>query len=204
MINGHAAPFLMAASILGLGFGYGKIMLFDRNDFIRAGGIAAISHSVGEDHAFSKALARIGLKTVFAAETVQQIAGAKTVRAVWVRQLRWMMVRRQEEPAAFILEPFFSGLSAAIVGAIGAPALGRSPWLIAGATILLWLTAEVLLIVAKGWGWRWQSPFAAICRELMIPVLWVRTLTAKHVYWGDMLIDIRQRGRRREPNMGEQ
>ena len=110
MINGHGAPLLMAASVLGLGFGYGKIMLFDRNDFVRAGGIDAISHSVGEDHALSKALARIGLKTLFADETVDQIAGAKTFRAVWARQSRWMMVRRQEEPLAFILEPFFSGL----------------------------------------------------------------------------------------------
>jgi ceramide glucosyltransferase len=196
MINGHAAPLLLAASALGFGFGYGKIMLFDRRNFVQAGGIDAISTSVGEDHALSKALARLGLRTAFAADVVRQVAGDKSFSDVWNRQLRWMVVRRQEEPAAFYAEVFFSGAFTTFVGAVGARAAGVPWWAAAGATVLIWMGAEGALLLGKGWEVRWRFPLAAICRELMIPALWLRTWTARKVVWGDALIDVRRHGAR--------
>jgi ceramide glucosyltransferase len=193
MINGHAAPLLLAASALGWGFGYGKILLFDRRDFERAGGVAAIAHAIGEDHALSKAMARIGLRTVFAESLVRQTAGPRTFREVWQRQLRWMVVRRCEAPLAFYLEPFFSCLFTASAGAIGASVLGMPWWVPAAVTPAAWFGIEALFLAAKGCGFSWRSPFAAACRELMIPALWVQALATTRVYWSDLPLDVPRR-----------
>ncbi|MEK4033375.1 glycosyltransferase [Methylocystis sp. IM2] len=58
IINGPHARMLFLASCLGQGHGVGKIMLFRRSDFLRAGGFDAISHTVGEDNALAKAMRR--------------------------------------------------------------------------------------------------------------------------------------------------
>jgi ceramide glucosyltransferase len=193
MINGHAAPLLLAASALGWGFGYGKILLFDRRNLERAGGVAAIAHAIGEDHALAKALARTGLRTVFAGSLVRQAAGPRTFREVWHRQLRWMVIRRCEAPLAFYLEPFFGCLFTACAGAIGASALGLPWWLPAAVTPAAWFGIEALFLAAKGCGLSWRAPVAAACRELMIPALWVQALATTRVYWGDLPLDVPRR-----------
>ena len=55
IINGPHARMLFLASACGQGHGVGKIMLFRRCDFLRAGGFDAIAHTVGEDNAMAKA-----------------------------------------------------------------------------------------------------------------------------------------------------
>lgn len=190
MMNGHHAPLLLAASALGWGIGFGKIMLFERDDFLRAGGSAAIAHTFGDDQALAKALASIGLRTVFAASVVRQVVGRRSLRDVWDRQLRWMVIRRTEEPFAFYVEPFFSGAFAAVAGSIGAPFIGIDWWLMAAVTLAGRLSLETLFVAAKGWGWSWRFPLAGICRELLIPALWLRTWFAREVRWGGVPLDI--------------
>ena len=79
IINAHAR-LLLSASTLGLGFGVGKIMALRRSDLERAGGVAAMSQNLAEDTAISMAFARIGLRTVFAHETVAQEIGFRVSR----------------------------------------------------------------------------------------------------------------------------
>ena len=50
LVNGHAR-LLLTASSLGLGFGVGKVMLFRRSDYVRAGGFDALAHTIAEDTA---------------------------------------------------------------------------------------------------------------------------------------------------------
>jgi ceramide glucosyltransferase len=183
MMNGHAAPFLFGASVLGLDIGFGKVMLFDRRDFARVDGVAVMAPTFGDDHAFAKALARIGLRTVFSARVIRQAMGRKTFREVWDRQLRWMVIRRDEAPAAFFIEPFVGGLFATVAGAIGGPTLGLSGWFVAAATSAAWLAGESMLAAAKGWGWSWRFPLAGICREFLIVALWVRAWFTRKVQW---------------------
>lgn len=183
MMNGHAAPLLFGASVLGLDVGFGKVMLFDRRHFVRLEGVAVMAPTFGDDHAFAKALARIGLRTVFSAGVIRQAMGAKAFRDVWDRQLRWMVIRRDEEPAAFFLEPFFSCLFGTLAGAIGASNVGLSGPLVAAATLIGWLASETMIVVAKGWGWSWRFPLAGLCREFLILALWLRAWFARKVHW---------------------
>jgi ceramide glucosyltransferase len=192
-MNGYQARLLLAGSALGLGFGHGKIMLFDRREFARAGGVAAIAWGLTEDHPLSQAFARIGLRTVFAAETIRQVLGSRRLGDVWNRQLRWMVCRRQMEPWAFYLEPLFNSLLAAAAGAGAAALLGLPWWLLAASTLLLWLALEALLAALKGWRWSWRSAAAALGRDLVFIALWLRTWRVRTVLWGDLPLEVRRR-----------
>ena len=68
---------LLTASAFGKGFGVGKVMIFRRSDLARAGGVEAMRYTIAEDSALSKGLAAIGLRTVFAENTVDQEIGAR-------------------------------------------------------------------------------------------------------------------------------
>ncbi|MGH6936537.1 MAG: glycosyltransferase, partial [Methylocella sp.] len=150
LINGHAR-LLLTASVLGLGFGVGKAMLFRRGDLAKAGGIAAISDTLAEDTAISTVLARQGLKTVFSHRTAAQETGARTFREIYQRQLRWSIVRRRHERVTFPLEPLASPLPVALGGALAAPLVSCPVWLGFSLTLLLWFCLEAGFSLCKGW-----------------------------------------------------
>jgi len=191
-INGYQGRLFLAASALDWGFGIGKAMLFRRSDFARAGGIPAIARSVLEDHAISKSLARIGLKTAIVGTVVAQHLGRRDWREVWNRQFRWMVCRRFEEPLAHALEPFMGALAASLAGAGAAALAGLSPWLVGLGTAAAWFAAEAVFLARKGWGIRPASPLAWMLREALMPLMWARAWTTSTVIWGDLRLDVRR------------
>jgi len=191
-INGYQGRLFLAASALGGGFGIGKAMLFRRGDFERAGGIPAIAKSVLEDHAISKALAGIGLKTVIVDAAVEQALGLRRFTEVWNRQFRWMVCRRHEEPLAFALEPFCGAIAAAAAGGGAAAIFGVPAWAMVLGTLAVWFAAEGVFLALKGWGLRPASPAAWLLREALMPAMWLRALTTSTVRWGDLRLDVRR------------
>jgi ceramide glucosyltransferase len=182
LINGHTRV-LLTASTLGLGMGIGKVMLFRQKDLHRIGGVAALSHTIAEDNAFAKAMAAIGLKTRFAVGTVDQETGARSLRQVIDRQIRWAVIRRCQEPLTFLLEPAMSPLIAAIAAAIAAPLVGISGWPAFGATLAGWLAGEIVVSALKGWEVSpWAIP-AFLGREILSLTAWVRAWVRQDVVW---------------------
>jgi ceramide glucosyltransferase len=182
-MNGAHARVLMSASLLGREVGVGKFMLFRRSDLNRAGGIATLASTVGEDNAMGKALARLGLKTVFSHRIVWQELGKRRLADVYDRQMRWAVIRREEERASFLLEPLTFLLPAVIAGAFAAPLAGSVPLFGAAATIAGWFAAEALLAMAKGWGLSPTAPAAFLCRELLLPCVWLNAWLTNRVVW---------------------
>jgi ceramide glucosyltransferase len=191
IMNGPHQRMLFAASAAGHGFGVGKIMLFRRSDFLRAGGFAAIAHTVGEDNATAKALSRIGLKTVFSHRLVRQELGLRTFRDLYERQLRWSVVRRDDEILSFLAEPFCQALPAFAASLVVAPLAGLSPLCGLSATFGLWLTLEMLLSLAKGWPLSWTAPAIFLAREATMLAVWLHAWTATRVVWAQATIDTR-------------
>lgn len=190
-MNGYVARLLLAASAIGWGFGIGAITLFDRRDFNRAGGIASIADAIGEDHALSKTLGRIGKKTVITGRVAKQAIGARRIKDVWNRQLRWAVCRRIEEPLAFYVEPFTSALLTAIAGGVGAPVFNLQVAPVMAGTILIWVAVEISLTAAKGWPLSWRSPLATLCYLVMFPLLWLQALLTRRIFWGGTAIELR-------------
>lgn len=190
-MNGYQARMLLAASALGLGFGTGGCMLFDRREFVRSGGVQAIAETIAEDHALSKALARIGLKTVLARSVAKQSLGSRQLSAIWNRQLRWMICRRVEEPLAFLGEPFLGAPYTVATGAIGAAAVGLPAWIAVAGTLAVWFLIEGLFLKLKGWPCPRSAPWPWFCREILALALWVRAWSTTSVVWGDVMLPVR-------------
>lgn len=201
IINGYVARFLLAASAIGWGFGIGAISLFDRRDFIRAGGIASIASAIGEDHALSKVLNSMGRKTTFAGKVVKQEIGWRKFSDVWNRQLRWAICRRIEAPIPYYAELFTCALVTAMAGAFAAPLLGIPKFSVFIGTILIWPVTETLLIWIKGWGLSWKTPLATLLFTFIFPVLWIRARLSRSISWGNVTIKIHGSAGRKFPSI---
>ena len=200
LINGHAR-LLLTASSLGIGFGVGKVMLFRRSDYLRAGGFEALAHTIAEDTAMCRAMATLGLKTRFAHVTVAQEIGRRTWREIYLRQARWAVIRRRQEPISFPLEPLSNVLPAVVAGAIAAPLIGMSMFGAATATLLGWCLLELGGTALKGWELKPAAPLALIGRDFLALSSWLRAWLRQDVVWADASFDIAaepnvRRGRR--------
>jgi ceramide glucosyltransferase len=189
LLNGHAR-LLLTASMLGVGFGVGKTMLFKRSDFARAGGLESVAYTIAEDTAICRGMANLGLKTIFAHRTLRQIIGRRNLREIYSRQLRWGVIRRTHEPLTFPLEPFSSPLPAAIAAAIAAPLAGVSAIAGFGLTLLAWFAMEILVAWAKGWEISAMSPAAFIGREILALASWLHAWTTNDVVWAEGRFDV--------------
>jgi ceramide glucosyltransferase len=194
LLNGHAR-IQLTASVVGLGFGIGKAMLFRRSDLARAGGVEAISDMLAEDTALSLLLARQGLKTVFSHQTVAQEIGARSFAEIYARQLRWSVIRRKNERFTFPLEPLASPLPAAFAGALAAPLISCSSWLGLSLTLIVWFFAETGFAVCKGWEVSLWFPLAFLGREILALMAWLRAFTTHVVEWGNVRFDARHGAR---------
>jgi ceramide glucosyltransferase len=183
VINGPHARMLFLASCLGQGHGVGKIMLFRRSDFLRAGGFDAISHTVGEDNALAKAMRRIGQRPVFSHRPVRQELGVRGFRDVYQRQLRWSVIRRNDELISFLAEPICQAFPALVAGAAAAPRFGIAPIWGFAATFALWFALETLLSMAKGWQLSYAAPAVFVVREAMMIAVWVNAWMTDRVVW---------------------
>jgi ceramide glucosyltransferase len=195
ILNGPHTRVLFLASALGYGFGVGKIMLFRRADFLRAGGFGAIAHTVGEDNAMAKAMRRIGLRTVFSHRAVRQELGSRAFSDVYNRQLRWSVIRRDDELWSFLLEPICQALPAFAAAFVAAPLVGLSATMGVLATFVLWFSFEMVLSLIKGWQASPAAPAIFLLRELMMFVVWVHAWTTNRVVWAKETMDARSGGR---------
>ena len=191
IMNGPHTRMLFLASAFGQGYGVGKIMLFRRRDFLRAGGFPAISHTVGEDNAMAKAIKRIGLRTVFSHRPVRQELGVRAFKDVYQRQLRWSVIRRGDEFLSFVLEPVCQALPAFAAAAGAAALVGLSPGVAAALTFLLWFTVETLLSLAKGWQIPWAAPAILMLREAVMLSVWLNAWMTNRVTWAKDSFDAR-------------
>jgi ceramide glucosyltransferase len=188
LINGYARV-LLTASVLGLGFGVGKAMIFKRSDLARAGGVDAMAYSLAEDTAISKGLAGIGLKTVFAHRSVRQLIGSRTFREVYERQVRWSVIRRANE-VTFPLEPLANALPSACAAALAAPLLGLPAGAAFAVALLGWFLCEIGVAWLKGWEVSAWSPLAFLGREILALAAWLRAWTTYDVVWANGRFDV--------------
>jgi ceramide glucosyltransferase len=183
IVNGHGARHLLAASRLGIGVGIGAVMLVRRPALDRCGGLAAIADRLADDHAITRQLARIGLRTRMTGATVDQIVGVRTLPDVIQRQVRWSACRRTEEPLLFTVEPLIGGLAATIAAGLAAAGLGLMPVPAMLATLLAFVGVEVALSRAMRWPVGARLVPAILCREILVPVIWFKALSTPGAAW---------------------
>lgn len=182
-LNSQQARWQYAGEAIGFGFAQGKSMLWYKPLLDANGGIQALNAEIAEDAAATKLVRRLGRSVHLVSCPFEQPLGHRTMQEVWSRQARWARLRRVTFPAFFTPEialglfpPLLLGLAAAMAAGIGLLPVA----LLIAATIYL---PEIALAAAKGWQLsRWTLP-AMIARDLMLPLVWVRSWIGGTIDW---------------------
>lgn len=171
-LNGYQARVQYAVDALGHGFAQGKSMLFDQPLLESFGGITTLDEDIAEDAATTKVVRANGRRVRLAPRIFAQPLGRRTFSQVLMRQCRWAQLRRSAFPALYAFEPL-SMLCVALPSVVYlAAASGLSISLALFATIAAWFSAEALVALAAGWPRGTLA--AALMRELLAPVVWLR------------------------------
>ncbi len=182
-LNTHQVRWQYAGEALGFGFAQGKTMLWSKPLLDANGGIEALAADIAEDAAATKLVHRLGLKVHLVSSPFEQPLGRRSLREIWARQSRWARLRRVTFPAFFApeillgaLPPLVLALAAAAIGGVSLPA--TAAFVLAAAYL-----PELLLARAKNWR---LSPYALpalLARDLVMPVVWLRSWVVGRFEW---------------------
>lgn len=182
-LNTQQARWQYAGEALGFGFAQGKSMLCFRPLLDDNGGIEALAAEIAEDAAATKLVNRLGLKVHLVSSPFDQPLGSRTRHDVWSRQARWARLRRVTFPLFFAPEillgaipPLLFAVAAAILARVNAPA-------IALAVVAAIYLPELALGLAKGWRVSLLSLPAILVRDVMLPLVWIRSWGSGAFVW---------------------
>ena len=176
-LNGNQARLQLLADEAGQGFAQGKTLFWDRAFLNAQGGLPALGRFLAEDVNATKVVRAAGRTLVLTSHPFAQPIGARSLRAVWLRQLRWSKVRRDGFPLIFLLEPLNGGLVPVLLAGLAWGPLG------ALALASKWYGAELFLSWRAGWPLGRWGVLAMVLRDLMIPILWLATFGSRGFEW---------------------
>jgi ceramide glucosyltransferase len=166
-----------------MGFAQGKSMLWNKPFLDANGGIVALGEEIAEDAAATKLVRRAGRHVHLVGQPFEQPLGARRFGEVVQRQFRWARLRRVTFLPFFAPEILSGPLVPCLVAALGAAALGVSPWLAPLLVLLPWYLGEMLLAASTGWWLSWRFPAALLLRDLVFPAIWAYAFVAREVSW---------------------
>jgi ceramide glucosyltransferase len=182
-LNTYEARWQYAAEAVGFGFAQGKTMLWRRQIMEAGGGIEALGAEIAEDAASTKLIHAQGYDAHLVSEPFQQPLGARKLKDVWARQVRWARLRRVTFPLQFAPEILTTSLVMIVAAALAAPDFGLSPWVSAALAAVYWYAIEALLSLVAGWPLSWRSPLSWMGRDLLLPILWAEGWTGGNFVW---------------------
>ena len=179
-LNTYQARWQYAAETLGFGFAQGKTMLWRREILEAGGGIEALGAEIAEDAASTKLVHRADLRAHLASPPSKQPLGARRLRDVWARQVRWARLRRATFPLYFAPEIVTTSLLTLAAAGVAGEELGVG----APAAVIV----EAALAAVAGWPLAWLSPAAWMARDALLPVLWLSGwMNARFVWRGNVM-----------------
>ena len=128
---------------------------------------------------------------MFSHRPVRQILGRRSFLDVYQRQMRWSVIRRKEELLSFLAEPICQALPALVAAGLAAPVAEVAPTTAVAATLALWVGAETLLSIAKGWQLSLAAPLALLVREALVMAVWANAWITEEVVWANGRVRVR-------------
>jgi ceramide glucosyltransferase len=187
-LNTYQARWQYAAEALGFGFAQGKTMLWRRDVLEAGGGIEALGAEIAEDAASTKLVHRADLRAHLASPPSKQPLGARRLRDVWARQVRWARLRRATFPLYFTPEIVTTSLLTLAAAGIAGEELGLTAPAAVMLAAAIWYGAEAALAAAAGWPLAWSSLAAWMARDALLPVLWLSGwMNARFVWRGNVM-----------------
>lgn len=185
---------VLVARKLGVKFALGATMAVRREALAAIGGFEALAEAAADDHELGRRTAARGFRVELAKATVATECTTHDFRSYFRHHLRWAVVTRTSQPWGHVGFGFAQGLPWAITAALIAPS-----WRIAAGFAAAYLVLRLTLAFTLGsWGLRdWlvaQKWWLLPLRDALGFVVWLGSLFASRVYWGDAAFDVR-RGR---------
>jgi ceramide glucosyltransferase len=181
-LNSNQARLQFASDSLGQGFAQGKTLFFNHKILTRAGGLHALDRFMAEDASATVAIRSLGLKVTLPPLPFEQPVGRKSLRQVWVRQLRWSRLRRDAFPGLFMCEIANGAALPTLVFAAALASAGAAPvWILAW--LALWYGAEIALMRRAGWPASLRDMLVLPLRDAVMLAIWFATLRAGNVEW---------------------
>lgn len=182
-LNAHQARWQYAGEALGFGFAQGKSMLWRKSMLDAHGGIQALASQIAEDAAATKLVRSLGLKVHLVSAPFEQPLGTRTFRYVWGRQCRWARLRRVTFPQFFSPEILLGVVPPLLLSVIAAIVAGHSVLAIAALVAIAAYLPELVLVHRKNWYLSRWSLIAMFTRDLLLPIIWVRSWLAGSADW---------------------
>lgn len=182
-LNTHQVRWQYAGEALGFGFAQGKTMLWSKPLLDANGGIEALAADIAEDAAATRLVRRLGLKVHLVSSPFAQPLGRRGLREIWARQSRWARLRRVTFPAFFAPEILLGALPPLALALAGAAIGGASLPATAAFVLAAAYLPELLLARTKNWR---LSPYALpalLARDLVMPVVWLRSWVVGRFEW---------------------
>lgn len=181
-LNSNQARLQFAADSLGQGFAQGKTLVFHRPMVESGGGLGVLGRYLAEDVSATRFVRGQGLSVTLPQLPYAQPIGARRLREVWNRQLRWSRVRRDGFAWLFAGEFANGAAVATLLAWSGLWLSGYSAgWLAAGMAV--WFGAEILLMWRAGWPCGWRDVLALPLRDALIPIIWGATFLRRGFEW---------------------
>ena len=180
-LNTYEARWQYVMDAFGAGYAQGTTLFYRKADLDRSG-MRELAAEPAEDAASTKMVRNLGLRVRLAPPSPQPL-GARKIKEVWGRQLRWARLRRATFPWEFLPE-ILSGTvvpSASVAAACLAAGAPVAPWL--AAYLVVWYGAELALAAGCRWPLAAASLPTLVARDILLPVLWVGAFTGSSYTW---------------------
>jgi ceramide glucosyltransferase len=194
-LNTFQARWQYCGEGLGNGFAQGKNMFWRRNILEAAGGIRVLAAEIAEDAASTKVVRNAGLKVNLVDTPFEQPLGKRSIRDVWLRQVRWARMRRKTFSGHFAPEILAGGALPMITGCYAADLLGWNIPLVALAIAVALYSVESFMAIHNRWHFTWRSPFLFALRDLMLPAIYVDAWLLDDFVWRGNAMSVREEER---------
>ena len=182
-LNTHQARWQYAGEALGFGFAQGKSMLWSKPFLDANGGIEALAADIAEDAASTKLVSRLGLKVHLVSSPFRQPLGRRSLREIWSRQSRWARLRRVTFPGFFAPEILLGAVPPLALMLVAAALAGASLPVAAVSVLAAIYVPELMLARARNWHLSALSVPAMLVRDLIMPVVWLRSWVIGEFEW---------------------
>ena len=182
-LNTHQARWQYAGEALGFGFAQGKSMLWSKPFLDANGGIEALAADIAEDAASTKLVSRLGLKVHLVSSPFRQPLGRRSLREIWSRQSRWARLRRVTFPGFFAPEILLGAVPPLALMLVAAALAGASLPVAAVSVLAAIYVPELMLARARNWHLSALSVPAMLVRDLIMPVVWLRSWVVGEFEW---------------------
>ena len=183
ILNTFQARWQYGAEWVGLAFAQGKNMMWRREVLDRAGGIRALGAEIAEDAASTKVIWSQKMEVRLVDMPFEQPLGARTLREVYSRHVRWARLRRVTFPTYFVPEFMNGSFAPVVLGAYAALQFEGNVLLTAAAILALLHGSEIWLAWRCGWALNWMTPFALLTRDIMLPIMFVDACLFDDFIW---------------------